>query len=407
MKYAARVIVIIIMIIVGDAPLFATPKVIPVINGYFSTGQWYFRGDRSSLGGNAALTVVPALQFSNEFTLIPIITSQYRGTRSLEELAGGNTLFQDTWENAISLKAVHGLGEKWKLKEKIGVSTKWFRETTDENWTNGLYDYRTHTLGVEVERIFSKKASVALGYDFSFLMFPNYTSLEAEQATGLSREFAADNALDNFIHMLSVRASSPFFAGINNSYQIIYSPRFYRDQTIVNLSGLLTPTKRKDDYIGASLSMDRTFRTSLKTNLIPSIYYSYTNVNSNQNHYDARLTTFIGDYYDYTQNSVGINFNFSLMGKSEGPVTFDAGASYSNRDYSDRVTQTVNGAYDTEKLYIQETNVNFAVGYPFSRALRLRVTSNFGRSKSNNDYEAVYRYNYDNANYQFGFTYEY
>src|SRR5690348_5776996 len=78
----------------------AAPTYIPVVNSEFSMGQWYFDGSRSSLGGNAALSVVPALRFSNRFSVLPSIQSRYRGTRSTEELAGGNTLFQDTWENA-------------------------------------------------------------------------------------------------------------------------------------------------------------------------------------------------------------------------------------------------------------------------------------------------------------------
>src|SRR5687767_2546585 len=92
----------------------AARQIIPVINGSFSTGQWYFEGENSSLGGNVSLNIVPAIRYTNRFSLIPSFETSYRGTRSAEELAGGSTLFQDTWENAIGMKAVHGLGKTWK-----------------------------------------------------------------------------------------------------------------------------------------------------------------------------------------------------------------------------------------------------------------------------------------------------
>src|SRR3989442_1313618 len=89
---------------------------IPVANGFLSTGQWYFDGEKSALGGNAGVTFVPAIKFSDRFSLIPTIDSSYRGTRSAEELAGGKNLFQDTWENGVGVKAVHALGDSWKVR---------------------------------------------------------------------------------------------------------------------------------------------------------------------------------------------------------------------------------------------------------------------------------------------------
>ena len=57
--------------------------------------------------------------------------SSYQGTRSAEELAGGDTFFQDTWVNGVSVKAVHSLSEQWTVRERVGYRSKWFRETTD------------------------------------------------------------------------------------------------------------------------------------------------------------------------------------------------------------------------------------------------------------------------------------
>ncbi len=379
---------------------------IPVLNGDFALGQWYFDGEESSLNGNMFLNVAPAVRFSNKFAVVPNITTNYRGTRSAEELAGGNTLFQDTWENGINVKAVHNLGARWKLRENMGYRIKWFRETTDESYGNGLYDYNIANVGLELQRNF-KTGYVALGYDFSFLQFPNYESLESSQSSDLSREYAGSNVLDADVHLVNLRAGAPFFWGIKNGIQIYYSPRMYDSQTVVLNSGLLSSEKRQDDYIGTTVSMERSYKTSPKSNLSPMIFFSHAELDSNQNHYDAGQTYFASDFYSYKQNQIGAQLSFSLARTPAGPQVFSVGYSYSKRDYANRVTQNLDATYTSDKLYVKETNVSLGYSYPLARSLRLSINATFGRSRSNNDYEASYAYNFSNSNYLFGFHYEY
>ncbi len=409
MKHTAHIASLIGLLVSLSVPPARVQAVeyIPVASGLFTTGQWYFEGEKSSLAGNASLTMVPALKFSNQFNLIPTFSSSYRGTRSAEELAGGKNLFQDTWENGVSVKAVQGLGERWKLRGKVGFRSKWFRETSDEKWNKGLYDYRTTTVGTEAEHLWRKDLSVALGYDFSLLQFPNYVSLESQQDSDLAREFAGDNVLDANIHILSLRANAPLFWKMNSQLESYISPRYYTDQHVVELTGLYTSETRKDNYSGGGLALERMFATPKKSRLLARLRGGYASLDSNQNHYDAQLTTFIPDYYDYNEKTAGLQFTL-MFGNAQGrPMLLDAGYSYSRRDYRSRVTQDKDANYRTDKLYIAESTINLGYSYPLSKNFRLHALSSFGRSKSNNDYEAVYRYNYSSSSYQFGFSYDY
>jgi hypothetical protein len=307
----------------------------------------------------------------------------------------------------VGVKAVHGLGQKWKLRERAGYRVKWFRETSDETWTNGLYDYNVYTVGTELERLLAPKTSVAVGYDFSYLEFPNYESLESAQDPSLSREFSGSNVLDNRIHLLSLRSGFPLPMKMDANVQVFYSPRDYVSQHEVLASGLFSSSFRHDTYTGTNLTLERLFPLTQKSRLLTSLYYGYSAMNSNQNHYDARLTHFVADYYDYAQNRVGLQFSLAVGMANSLPMVFDVGGSYSKRDYSSRAIQNADGSYGAEDLYLEETSVNLGYSYPISKNFRMRVTSSFGRSISNNDYEAVYRYNYTNSNYQFGFSYDY
>ena len=80
------------LLLLMPAVVHARMTYIPVASGELTTGQWYFDGTKSGLGGNASMALVPAMRFSNRFSIIPTVESQYRGTRSAEELAGGTTL---------------------------------------------------------------------------------------------------------------------------------------------------------------------------------------------------------------------------------------------------------------------------------------------------------------------------
>jgi hypothetical protein len=169
----------------------------------------------------------------------------------------------------------------------------------------------------------------------------------------------------------------------------------------------LTATERTDTTSGVNFSLDRSFRGPRSSVMQASILYGYLGLQSNQNHYDARLTTFVPDFYDYDQQSVGAQVRMGFGQTGAGPMTVDLGGSYTHRNYRSRPIQDVDGAYKTERLYQIETSVIAGFGYPLTRNLQARVSTSIGRSTSNNEYEELYRYNYSNANYQLGFVYEY
>jgi len=379
---------------------------IPVTVAQFTTGQWFFDGRKSALGGNLGAQFVPAYRFSDKFAILPTIETNYRGTRSAEELSGGATLFQDTWENGLGLKAVMSPTERWTYRARLSGRMKWYRETSDETWSDGLYDHQSISAGAEAERKWGK-VGLAAGYDFTNLHFPNYQSLESDQSGDQARELAGTNVLDSNIHMLSLRGHTPLPGRFGLDVSGFFAPRMYEDQHVVTLSGLFTPSTRLDTASGVNLALGRSFRGPKSSMLAASVLYGYAGLQSNQNHYDARLTAFIPDFYDYDQQSMGAELRTGFGRTYAGPMTFDVGTTYTRRNYRSRPIQDAEGAFLGEKLSTTETAVSAAFGYPLTRNIRARVSTSFGRTRSNNKFEQLYRYNYSNANYQFGFAYEY
>jgi hypothetical protein len=182
------------------SPLSAA-SVTPVYDVSFFGGQHFFDGNESALSGNFKLRISPAVKFNEKWTLIPTYSGGYQGTRDVQELAGGGTLFQDSTGHGTTVKGVYSLSPSWKLKGTAGASVEFLRETKDEKWGDGLFDHRKYSGGLETEFSASKETGGRVAYDFYALDFPNYTSLESSQDATLSRELAGKDTLNSGNHL--------------------------------------------------------------------------------------------------------------------------------------------------------------------------------------------------------------
>ena len=68
---------------------------IPVGTLALGGGASSFEGDESSKGLDLNATFVPALKFSDKTSLLPGLYVTYFGAKSVQELIGGGTLYQD------------------------------------------------------------------------------------------------------------------------------------------------------------------------------------------------------------------------------------------------------------------------------------------------------------------------
>lgn len=385
------------------APVSAVP-IKPVWDLRFMGGQHFFEGTASSLGGNIDFTYTPVMALKPKWTLYPTYMGSYQGTRDVQELAGGGTLFQDSMGHAVLIKSVHQAGESWKIKPSLGARYNLLRETKDEDWGDGLFDYQKFSGGLEGEWSRSKETGGRLAYDYYQLTFPNYQSLESASDPTLARELAGENVLDSANHMVTLGFWLPLPSEGRLETSFVFNKRGYDDQPLVRPDGGLEGTERQDTAmtLGAQMSYPLTFGDRLRG--AGELGLSVGTQDSNQNHYDARKAVFIPDYYNHTQFSVAPRFTAAF---GERPWILSLGAGYERRAYADRPVQDGEGNYLSEKLNMSVINTQISVAYPVSKNMRLRFQTSWAWSDSNMQYEKVFRYNYKIANYMMGFSYEY
>lgn len=368
-------------------------------------GQHFFQGAASDVASNVNAIVTPVVKFSDQWSLLPTYTGEYRGTRDVQELAGGGTLFQDSMRHSLTFKEVYTASPSWKFKGTAGAAMEWLRETKDEKWSDGLFNNRKFSGGVEAEYDATEALGGRLSYDFYALTFPNYQSLESSQDATLSRELAGKDVLNSDNHLFTWSGWSPFPGRMKAEWSVYYNLRSFNDQPVLDEAGQPTGTGRTDNTLSlAGTLTSHPWVLGEDFKVLGDVGLSYTMNTSNQNHYDANAGRFFGKYYDYTEWAARPQLTAGL-GTTPWIVTGSAG--YAVRQYTDRPVQDASGAYLTAKTHVTEVDASLGLSYPWSKNFKVVASSNLSWSNSNMKYEKTFRYNYRIANYLVGFSYDY
>lgn len=379
----------------------------PVFNARLYGGQYFFESQESNLSGNVGVTAAPAISFNEKWSLIPTLSASWRGTKSVQDLVGGGTLFQETQDHSASVKGIFTPMELWQFKAGGGYRIQLLKETNDEKWGKGLFDFQKPSANFEIERIIDKDTSIRMGYDFYHIDFRNYASLESQKP-----EFARENAgaktmnSNNHGTYLALKFPFPFLleqkASFESSY--FYTFRNFPEAHIVLPTGDVSADLRydKSQIVISNFTLPFVFTEDFK--LLVEIRGNYNDLKSDQNNYDAAKTRYNENYYSYREYSGGPNFNF-IVGQK--PWIFTSGFNYVRRNYGDRPIQDANGTYGAERVLTNEYYANFGITYPLNKNFKLRALGNLGWTRSNMKYEKNYRYNYVTSTYLLGIVYEY
>lgn len=381
-------------------------------------GQYFFKGDRSSLNGNASALVAPSLRVSDRWAYLPIYSGNFQGTKGVGDTVGAGTIFQQQMDHRLSFSALHTPdGSDWKFKPGFSYKRTFMKETRDETWGKGLFDYDKMGVGFEAEKTYNDPFTYRLGIDLYRIHFMNFQSLESQAGTDpqgnpLGRERAGRNVLDSYNVMLSANGTRPFpydnpALSFTGGYSVLFQT--FPDQKIVDPRGQLTDATRRDfqHSLSAGVWHPRSMRMYGRPFRLDSRFNVAYVVNlSNQNTFDASRTRFVENSYSYHMWSAGPAFSLS-WGGAKRPAWVNAAIRMEQTIFTGRLAQDSAGLYtsDTERQTRYVTTLAYA--YPISQGFYLKAQSNMMWARSNQTYEKTYAYNYRTSNFLLGFTYEY
>ena len=390
----------------------------PVLNATVLGGQYFYQGNNANVSGNVSVVAGAMVKTSERWSFLPTYAANYQGTKGVSDSVAAGSLFQQEMDHRASFTGIYSLeGSDWKLKPSASYKYEFLKQTRDESWGHGLFDYEKIGLGFEAENLYREPFSYRFGLDFFRIRFPNFQSLESQaplDPTGqpLNRAGVNRNTLDTFNTQLSVSGSMPYPAhepklALQGGYSILYQS--YSDQNVTDSRGQIGSASRGDflQTLGGSAGYPRTLRLFDKECRLDSrVNLSFSYNISNQNYFDAARTQYFPDAYSYASYRIGPSFSLA-WGDPKRPTAISTSFNYSRVQYASRQAQYGTGLYSGAHLHQNLYQLGLGGTYPISPGFSLRAQTNFLWARSNNQFEQGYAYNYRAANYLMGFTYEY
>lgn len=399
----------------------AKTNVLPYLALQFSGGQHFFQQEKGNLAGNLDVLASVAVKHEKlgpKWTIVPVLSSQFQGTKQVTDLVGGGTLFQERMSHSLAVRGVYQFSPKWKLRPGFGYKWEFLKETRDETWGNGLFDYRRPGFSLEGEYAYADPFSFRLGYDFYHIGFVNFTSLESiikdAQGNSMARELAGSSVLDSYNHSFSAGGT---MQGPWRSYaegNLSTTVRLFPDQHVVAASGDFRNSTRRDYSSQLSLAWRVPREISGGWKALGGLRLAAGYNKSNQNSYDAQRLKYLKDYYDSGSIRAGVDLGFSRKlparragGKEERLLQFNLSATIGRISYLGRQAQDETGLYQGKTIYQNEAVLGLGVSYPVAPHFVWTTQFGYGRQSSNQNFERLYRYNFSTTSYRIGFGYEY
>ncbi len=368
-------------------------------------GQYFYNHSAGSVDGYADgdLLLLRSLTTASGFYFD--FHGSYTGFKQVNELAGGGTLFQQSADGSAEAKWVQRFSDGWSLKPRVEVEDQLFRETKDETWGKGLYDFWRYSTGAVWEHKTRLNMEIPwiwqLSYDLYYTHYPHFQTLTTQYGTEQNAPDPGARILDTVTNQFAYRSEFdlPGFVSLWGLYSVSFIS--FTDQKVVQAQGQFLGTNRSDAYQSLSFGASKRFndwQVAGRIRPVAGFELTAADLLSNQNDFDAdpsRLK-YISAYYDYweTHATPSLTMTF-LTPKADLTLAGDFGF----RQYTGRLTQNADGSYNGDKLRQFSEEVSVSASYPVWKGLSLKARATWSNTSANTAYEQTYQYNYHDYNY--------
>lgn len=388
---------------------------IPIVNTWLLGGQDMASRGSARDSGIASMLAAVSFPVGERWKITPTYQGYFQATRQVLDAGGsGTTLFQSRMDHRLGGKLFYEANERHRLKFSFGSRLQLLKETNDEKWGHGLFDFRKLAAGIEWEYFYRRPASVRLGYDFFTISFPNYYTLESRGALRVNgqtvaRELAGGRVLDSRNHSFLAGVNGPI-AGPSWVWDVTYigSLQQYPDQPLSNAAGQFDSTRRKDFLHEITSSVRGSMKPGWPDKIYMGIRATITKLKSNQGNFNAAENRFFPGYYDVRTIDLMPSMILYFRNPLEPTRAVQLSSSYGCifALYPGRFAQSGNGAYQGKGLRTSTYAAVLTLTWPLRRHLNAMLSFRDTRAVSNMKYEALYKYNFASRSYLIGLGYE-
>ncbi len=370
---------------------------------WFLEGQ--ILGGYSQIEGTSGLgsiisnwLVSPTVKLDNNLYWINIYNGSYDRMAQVVTQDEGNRQATDIQTHNLSTSFKHRVNDTWSLRPHFFVNWSFLKETEDESFGNGLYDYRDIGGGLESSWITlntrQQQDEARLGFQFFKREYPNYQSVlflfDPNGTTEIDEK-------DFYGYKANLSFDSRSRSGWSWGLETISLYKDYTDKQTIDSNGIRTGDTRQDfaQYVNgyAIYSLCSEFTLRLDGQFVVNV--------SNLDFYDTHNTLspadddFIEKYYDYFI----FNFKPSMIYTKniEKDKNFVASVGYELNVfyYPGRKTQDPQGIYQDKDEQDFTHTFTLQTSYPVTKQIAWVTLLSYTIANSNQEFEQFYTYNYN------------
>ena len=291
------------------------------------------------------------------------------------------------------------------------ISLNYNKETSDESFGDGLYDYRDYGAYLDYQYNLIKTetdtGTLLFGGKYYFREYPNFKTLISLASQTAPEEDEKDQNVWGLTSRYTHKFANKLILSL--SYDFLY--KYFTDKHTVDSDGILEDKKRQDKVHYFKLNGD--YR--LSKNFILGLDAEIELNNSNQNYYDSMGTVplpltddvFVPHYFNYNRYEIRPSLTYLFPLKENKNIVFKVAYAYTIRDYNNRNVKDAQGTYKSD---IQEDNIHAGflnISFPLTQKLSFLINADYSHTISNMEYERYYHYDYDIYHILSGFSYKF
>jgi hypothetical protein len=361
-------------------------------------------GSSDILGGNASVIAAPVLLFDPQKSFILLYNGSYRKSKHVYAQDDGPRLFSEEQLHAFTPTFRYAASPSGLVISPSFIYTELrLKETADDSWSSGLYNYREKGAGLNLEYTFTagemgRNALTLVGQRFG-REYPNFKGLAfyaGIQFEEREKDFAGT--------LLSAAFNLERFTGISSKTTLTYLDKDYQDKLVESATGERLD-ERQHDYV-ITLSEELFWRAGGPWSFSLNGAMAVTRSNQNLAEGSFPFVTFHPDYYSFNSFTLSPGVNHTLLLAGERSITCSALYSLKRLAYKSRRAKDASGNLLGKEVDWNHTLTLRAI-YTFSKQWSFGAIAEYNRARSNMEDERIYRYDYEILNLSAGFSYRY
>ncbi len=368
--------------------------------------------EAEALGGYSSITghqgtfssidnwlVSPTLKLNDGLYWINIYNGSYNRSAQVVAQEEGGREANTTQQHSLSSSFKFKINESWSLRPLFFTDWIFVNQTNDEDFGDGLYDYRDIGGGIESSWTTldtkDRKDELRLGFRYLNREYPNYQSLLSlfdPNGAIETNEKDLNGYKINLGH--DSRSRNDWSWGLEG----IFFYKDYTDKKTINSNGIRSTGDTREDiveYLNAHLSHPLGKEWGFRLD------GQFAANQSDLDFYDTHNTlalgddNFLKDYFDTVSFLARPALTYTRNIKKDMDFVLSANYSFYALLYPGRKAQNVSGVYQTDDQRDFTHTFSVKASYPITDHLSWVALGSYTIADSNQKFENFYLYSYD------------